>query len=276
MGCVPSRPADDQRHGGADRRLNAIGDHGGQEEIAMAILHDRERQVLRDQFARLVAPVRLLVFAETTGCRSCRETRRLVEEVANLSDKIELEILHRAAEPGLAARYGIDKTPAIVLLKAGDEPTDTGIRFFGLPSGHELTSLVDGIVAVSRNEPDLAADTKAWLTSLDRPVHLQVFVTPTCPHCPRAVSLAQRLALASTKVQADMVEAIEFPELAARYQVYGVPRTVINGTVAIEGAAPEGRLLEQLKRAVTTARPNGADPQTFDDRTNAVKGCVNE
>jgi len=79
-----------------------------------------------------------------------------------------------------------------------------------------------------------------------------VYVTPTCPYCPRAVLLAHKLALASDLVTADMVEATEFPHLANKYHVYGVPRTVINEVIHIEGAVPEGALLPQLMTVLDT------------------------
>lgn len=217
----------------------------------MAFIKEANQHVLRERFAELVTPVRLLVFTEGQGCQYCRETRQLVEELAELSERIELEILDRAAEPERAQRYGVDKVPAVVLLadEAGEE-RDTGIRFFGIPAGYEFTTLVDDIVAVSRSEPRLAEATERWLKTLEQPVHMQVFVTPTCPYCPRAVSLAHRMALANPNVRADMVEALEFPELAERYQVYGVPRTVVNGEAAVEGALPEREFVEFLEQAI--------------------------
>jgi len=81
-------------------------------------------------------------------------------------------------------------------------------------------------------------------------VHMQVFITPTCPYCSMAVVLAHQMAVASPMVRADMVEAMEFPQLAIKYQVMGVPRTVINETVHIEGAAPEAAVLEKLREAL--------------------------
>jgi predicted DsbA family dithiol-disulfide isomerase len=60
------------------------------------------------------------------------------------------------------------------------------------------------------------------------------------------VVLAHKLALASDWISADMVEATEFPHLANKYQVYGVPRTVINEVIHIEGAVPESHLLPKL------------------------------
>jgi hypothetical protein len=103
---------------------------------------------------------------------------------------------------------------------------------------------------VSRGDSGLAADTKAYLAALKKPLHLQVFVTPTCPYCPPAVHLAHQLAFESDLVRADMVEAIEFPHLSNKYHVHGVPRTVINETDHLEGAAPEGMLLAKIKTAI--------------------------
>jgi predicted DsbA family dithiol-disulfide isomerase len=60
------------------------------------------------------------------------------------------------------------------------------------------------------------------------------------------VVLAHKLAMASDLITADMVEANEFPDLANRYQVYGVPRTVINEVIHIEGAVPEDHLVQEL------------------------------
>jgi hypothetical protein len=62
--------------------------------------------------------------------------------------------------------------------------------------------------------------------------------------------LAHRLALASDHITADMVEASEFPHLANKYHVYGVPRTVINEVIHIEGAAPEQYVITQLMQVM--------------------------
>lgn len=58
------------------------------------------------------------------------------------------------------------------------------------------------------------------------------------------------MAVESDLIRADMVEAIEFPHLANKYNVYGVPRSVLNETVHVEGAVPEPIFLEKLLEAV--------------------------
>ncbi len=62
--------------------------------------------------------------------------------------------------------------------------------------------------------------------------------------------LAHKLALSNENITADMVEAMEFPHLANKYQVYGVPRTVINEVIHIEGAAPEDMLIDHLMQVM--------------------------
>ncbi len=59
------------------------------------------------------------------------------------------------------------------------------------------------------------------------------------------------MALASDRVRADAIEAMEFPDLANRFAVFGVPKTVVNGSAAIEGAAPEPHLLALIKEALS-------------------------
>jgi glutaredoxin-like protein len=194
----------------------------------------------------------LLAFTRTNdgdegACEACNDTRELVEELASISSgNVRTEIYDVDQDVGEARIYGIDKTPAIVVL--GDESgrRDFGIRFFGSLAGYEFGTLIDDIHMVSHGTSDLAEGTVEVLSRVTVPVRLQVFVTPTCPYCPRAVRLAHKMAMASDWVTSNAVDATEFPDLAQRYQVYGVLKTVINETVHVEGAVPEARLMAQL------------------------------
>jgi glutaredoxin-like protein len=204
--------------------------------MTMPLIRDEDKETIRKEFAeKLVGPVRLVMFTQEIECEFCAETRQIVEEIAALSDKITAEIYDFVADKDKAEEHGIDKIPAITIIGT----KDYGIRFYGIPSGYEFMSLFEDIIDVSRGESGLLEPTKTALTQLKEPVHIQVFVTPTCPYCPMAVRLAHRLALESDLVRADMVEAMEFPQLAIKYQVQGVPRSVINESIHQEGAAPE-------------------------------------
>jgi glutaredoxin len=110
---------------------------------------------------------------------------------------------------------------------------------------------MDAILDVSAGDSGLAETTRAALASLTRPVHLQVFSTPTCPHCPRAVRLAFRFAIESHLLRADGIEVTGYPELARRYGVSSVPKTVVGETVEFVGAGPEELLLRHVLQAGT-------------------------
>lgn len=214
----------------------------------MSLLKEKDRQHLMKEFETLQHPVKILVFTQEMECQYCQETRLIAEEIAGLSPKISLEIYDFVADQQMVAQYSIDKIPAVVLMQGGETPKDYGIRYYGIPSGYEFSSLIGDILMISARESGLSPETKAQLAKLTQPLHLQVFVTPTCPYCPRAVYLAHQLALESDLVRADMVEAVEFPHLSMKYRVQGVPRTVINETVHLEGAAPELMLMEKIQQ----------------------------
>jgi len=215
----------------------------------MMLLSDKDRKQIRARLAEMEQPVRLIHFTQELNCDSCEPTQQLLKEVAALSDKLTLEVHNFVLEKEEAARFGIDKVPATVVANEKDH----GIRLYGLPAGYEFAVLLEDILDVSRGRTGLDADARERLQTLTRPVHLQVFVTPTCPYCPAAARLAHQLALESDLVTADMIEATEFIDLAMGYGVQGVPKTVINGTHAIDGALPEPYFLERILQAANLA-----------------------
>jgi glutaredoxin-like protein len=214
----------------------------------MRLMDQDTQQQVRELLAALKSPVTLQLFTQEFECGYCRETRQIAEEIAELSDLITLRVNDFMTDKELAQSLAVDKIPATLVLGEGDQ--DYGIRFYGIPSGYEFTSLLEAILLVGTGSFELSQGTLSFLDGLEEPLHMQVFVTPTCPYCPQAVTLAHMLAFASGKIKADMVEVTEFPHLGQRYQVMGVPRTVINEDTYIEGAVPEQMLLEKLKAAV--------------------------
>jgi glutaredoxin-like protein len=221
----------------------------------MSLIAEKDAKFLRQEFEEnLVAPVKLVMFTQEMECQFCTETRQIVEEIAALSDKIEAEIRDFVADKATAELYRIDKIPAIAVVQLSDgKEQDYGIRFYGIPSGYEFTSVIEDIIDVSKGESGLQPKSKEAVAAITEPVHFQVFVTPTCPYCPQAVRLAHKFAMESDLITADMVEAIEFPHLSNKYAVHGVPRTVINESFHQEGAVPEPLMLAKLLEATGQA-----------------------
>ncbi len=212
----------------------------------MPILQDKEKKAIEKEFSSLSGPVTLVNFTRELECRYCNDTSSLVKELSGLSDKLSAEVYNVATDKEAAAKYKVDKVPATIFVNGEDR----GLRFYGIPSGYEFVTVLETVKMISKDNSGLSQETKEFLQNLKKPVHLQVFVTPTCPYCPRAVLAAFKLAYESPLVTADAIEATEFPELARKYGVQGVPRTVINDTIDVEGAVPEHILLDAIKEAV--------------------------
>jgi glutaredoxin-like protein len=220
-----------------------------------SILSEEIAQQVREVFTQLEEPVQVLFFEKTENCEYCAETRQMLEEVTALSDKIGFTVHNMDTDEGIAQQYKVDKAPGIVIAGVnGEQILDYGIRLAGIPSGHEFSSLIHDFLLVSKRDSGLSEQTRQILKGLDKPILLQVFVTPTCPYCPRAVILAHQMAMESPMIEAEMVEAMEFSDLSDKYHVSGVPHTAINeGAVHVVGAVPEEYLLAEIEKAVNAA-----------------------
>lgn len=197
----------------------------------------------------LAHPVRLAVHTRADGCDTCADTVAIVEEVAALSPHLSVE-RHDLDRPGVTS--GVEHAPAIVVLREIDGTfADVGIRLVGAPLEHELTALADAILIAGGADPGLAPDSLRRLAGLTHPVHIQVFSTPTCVYCPRAVALAHRLAAASPLVSATAYSVIEFPDLIRRYKVTGVPKIVVDTGVELLGAQPEAAMVDAVLHAAS-------------------------
>lgn len=209
----------------------------------MRLLPDDKKDVLRNELKeKMVDPVSIVMFTQEVECRFCSDTRLLAQEFQTLSDKIKVEVYDFMADGDKAKQYGIDKIPALAIVGK----KDYGVRIYGIPYGYELQTLVEAIINVSKGITDLSEKTKGILSDVKAPVHIQVFVTLTCPHCPTAAAIAHKLAIECDLVKADVIDSSEFPQLAQKYSVMGVPKIVINEKVEFVGAFSEDLFAEYV------------------------------
>jgi glutaredoxin-like protein len=209
----------------------------------MSLIPEEHREHIKNELAEnLVNPVRLIMFTQQLECQMCAQTKQLVTEIAALNDKIEAEVHDFVADAELAKQYGVEKIPAMVLVGR----KDYGVRIYGLPYGYEFQTLMSALMIVSHGRTDLSEETKTKLKTVRTPVHIQVFVTLTCPHCPTAASMAHKFAVESQLIKADVIDAGEFPQLASKYGVMGVPKIVLNEQIEFVGAVPENVFLDHV------------------------------
>jgi alkyl hydroperoxide reductase subunit AhpF len=142
----------------------------------VALISDDVSAQLKEEFARLESPVRLAVFSQALADPESEQVRRLVEELGGLDSRIGTESYNFVLDKEKVEALSIARSPAIAVLGA---EKDHGIRLYGMPSGYEFGTLIDTILDVSHGDSGLGEATRAALQALERPVHIQVFSTPT-------------------------------------------------------------------------------------------------
>jgi len=213
----------------------------------VSLISPSDQDRLRETFHEMPRAVRLLFFTQTLGCETCLQTKQILDELPPLSDKITIEEVNFILEPEKARDYGIDRVPAVAIVgqdEAGDA-RDSKIRFLGAPAGYEFMSLIQAVLLVGGRPSMLSEESRKRIAAVTTPTTVHVFTTPTCPHCPRAVAVAHEMAFANPNITAYAVEATEFPDLARKYAVTGVPKTVVNDSAEILGALPPDVFVEQ-------------------------------
>src|SRR6266516_2038749 len=162
----------------------------------MALISPEERQTLKTHFEQeLQDDVNIIYFTQRESvlivpgqeCAYCKETRELLEEVTDISDKLHLTVKDFVRDEQEAQNRGITHIPAFIL----QVHTKGSVRYFGIPAGYEFSTLIE-----------------------------------------------------------DLIEVSEFIDLAQRYQVQGVPKTVVNDRIEMVGAYPEPRFMQEVLKAV--------------------------
>ena len=143
----------------------------------MGLLSSQDETVLKEHLSAITKPVSLLLFTQAFGgSESGTIAKTILDEIAALNDKITVVEKSFVLDNEDKARYGVDKAPAIVILSDGD---DTRMRMYGAPVGYEFVGLVEAIVVAGTGKIDLDPQTMAWIQAVDKPMHIQVFSTPT-------------------------------------------------------------------------------------------------
>jgi glutaredoxin-like protein len=206
------------------------------------VLSREAKKDTEEKLSGLKRPVSLAVFTQDVESSTCKETRSIAEGLAEMSPKVMVESADFMANGSIVRKYGVERIPAVVVAsKEGGMA-----RFYGTPTGYLFSCLVEALRGAA-NGPALADETKAWLEGLDRDLRIQLFVSPTCPHCPPMVNLAHRMGLYSPYVNAASVSICEFPFLAVKYGVASLPFAVVNEVAVSAEALSEKAFLDKLR-----------------------------
>jgi alkyl hydroperoxide reductase subunit AhpF len=143
----------------------------------MALLSPQDEQVLRQHLTAIQKPVTLLLFTQTIGgTESGLVAKQVLDEIASLHDQVTVVEKNFVLDTDDRTKYGIDKSPAIVILADGE---DTRMRLYGAPTGYEFVPLVEAVLLAGTGVVDLMPETQALIAGVTTPTLMQVFTTPT-------------------------------------------------------------------------------------------------
>jgi len=210
----------------------------------MGLLKDDDRKYITGEFEKHIEnSVNLIHFtSNSSDCMYCSQTKEILEEVEQLHPKITLTVYDGDTDKENMEKYNINLLPAIIIPKNGN----TGIRYYGIPGGYEFSSLIENIIDVGRNKVDFSNETLRKLETVKKPFNIKVFITLSCPYCPHAVRMAHKFAFVNPNIIGEMIEANEYPKLSQKYNVYAVPRVVMDNDYFFEGALPEPQFVEEV------------------------------
>ncbi|TYB92469.1 MAG: glutaredoxin [Kosmotoga sp.] len=215
--------------------------------MAEQLLNKDVRKQVVEILGNMDGEVKLLLFIKDKDCDFCDTVTSLLSELTEVGEKVTFEKHNIDSE--VAKNYHINDAPAIVLLTPEGE--DKGVRFYGIPSGHEFGTLLQDIVSFSKGAlSGISEESQKKIKDIDKDIDIKVFITPTCPYCPKAVITAHNIAMINDKITASMVEANEFKELSMKHGVSSVPHIVINDNIEFVGAYPEEQFVNEVLKAV--------------------------
>ena len=124
------------------------------------------------------------------------------------------------------------------------------VIYLGTPSGYEFQTIVEDALDMSNGPSEIPEKTLERIKKINKPVEIQVLVTPQCPYCPISARLSHIFAMVNKNIKSIVVEVQEFPDIIKKYNVMAVPKIVINDKVEFEGAYPADPFLDKIEEAI--------------------------
>lgn len=145
------------------------------------------------------------------------EMKELLEEITSMSDKITLSFDDNARKPSFAIK------------RAGTNKTEMGVRFAGIPMGHEFTSLVLALLHAGDHPMKLEAEKIAQIAEIEGTFHFETFISLTCHNCPEVVQSLNMMATINPNITHTMIEGGLYQDEVKARNIMSVPTIFLNG-----------------------------------------------
>lgn len=208
------------------------------------LLNDGLRAQLKGVLARLEKNVTLVSIVDESNSKSI-ELRDLILDIADLDERVNAEVYNKGENVEVENKIHADKYPVVALLDSDNKYS--GVKFHGVPGGHELNSFILAIYNLGSAGQQISEETLNNIKKIDKDINIKVCVSLSCHLCPDVVVSSQRIAIGNEKVEAEMIDISNFKEIKDKFKVMSVPAIIVNDEQIYFGAKKIDEIINLIK-----------------------------
>lgn len=209
-----------------------------------SLLNDNLRAQLKGVLSKFENNISLVSIVDESNAKSI-ELRDLVLDIADLGAKVEAIIYKKGENPEIEEKVHADKYPIVAILnKDGDY---AGVKFHGVPGGHELNSFILAMYNVAGPGQALEESVLNEIKSIDKKVNIKIGVSLSCHVCPDVVVAAQKIAIENPNIETEMLDISNFPELKSKHKIMSVPAIIVDDSKVYFGGKKLQDILNLIK-----------------------------
>ncbi|WP_370831394.1 FAD-dependent oxidoreductase [Clostridium sp.] len=208
------------------------------------LLNDGLRSQLKGVLARLEKNVTLVSIVDESNSKSI-ELRDLILDIADLDERVNAEVYNKGENVEVENKIHADKYPVVALLDSDNKYS--GVKFHGVPGGHELNSFILAIYNLGSAGQQISEETLNNIKKIDKDINIKVCVSLSCHLCPDVVVSSQRIAIGNEKVEAEMIDISNFKEIKDKFKVMSVPAIIVNDEQIYFGAKKIDEIINLIK-----------------------------
>lgn len=209
------------------------------------LLNDALRNQIKSILAMMEKEVTLVSIVDETMEKSI-EFMDLILDMASLGEKLKVEIYKKSENPEIEAKINADKLPVVALLD--ENKNYSGVKFHGVPGGHELNSFILAIYNLAGSGQAIDQSLLKEIKAFDKKTNIKVVVSLSCTLCPDVVVASQRLAMENENIETEMVELSLFEDIKRKYRIMSVPAIIVNDDKIHFGAKKINEILDLISK----------------------------
>lgn len=209
------------------------------------LLNDALRNQIKSILAMMEKEVTLVSIVDETMEKSI-EFMDLILDMASLGEKLKVEIYKKSENPEMEAKINADKLPVVALLD--ENKNYSGVKFHGVPGGHELNSFILAIYNLAGPGQAIDQSLLKEIKAFDKKTNIKVVVSLYCTLCPDVVVASQRLAMENENIETEMVELSLFEDIKRKYRIMSVPAIIVNDDKIYFGAKKINEILDLISK----------------------------